>query len=44
MPVTPTDEEEAADDKDADADQKLNFSYVECLLYTFHQLGKQVSV
>lgn len=42
MPVAPADEEEASDEKEADAGQKLNFSYVECLLYTFHQLGKQV--
>ena len=45
MPAPPTDEEEdkeAADDKEIEAEKKLNFSYVECLLFTFHQLGRQV--
>ncbi|XP_065070517.1 apoptosis inhibitor 5-like [Rhopilema esculentum] len=44
MPAPPTDEEEdkeAADDKEIEAEKKLNFSYVECLLFTFHQLGRQ---
>ena len=44
MPDAPTEEEESSEDKETDAGQKLNFSYVECLLYSFHQLGKQVLI
>jgi hypothetical protein len=37
MPLPP---EEAEEEEDKDAEPKLQFSYVECLLYTFHQMGR----
>ena len=44
MPEAPTEDEnkQVAEEKEAEPEKKLNFSYVECLLYMFHQLGKQV--
>jgi len=41
IPTAPAEEDESPEEKEADASQKLNFSYVECLLYVVHQLGKQ---
>ncbi len=45
LPNAPAEIEEKTEleDKEATTEQKLNFSYVECLLHTFHQLGKKVS-
>ena len=39
MPLPPADETE--DDSDQTAEPKLQFSYVECLMYTFHQMGRR---
>eukprot|EP00112_Aurelia_sp_Birch-Aquarium-sp1_P025605 Seg859.11 transcript_id=Seg859.11/GoldUCD/mRNA.D3Y31 product="Apoptosis inhibitor 5" protein_id=Seg859.11/GoldUCD/D3Y31 len=43
VPEAPTEDEnkQVAEEKEAEPEKKLNFSYVECFLYTFHQLGKQ---
>ena len=38
MPLPPEGETEADQQM---ADLKLNFSYVECLMFTFHTLGKE---
>ncbi|ELU05589.1 hypothetical protein CAPTEDRAFT_153736 [Capitella teleta] len=37
MPLPP---EGTIEEEDKDAEPKLQFSYVECLLYTFHQMGR----
>lgn len=41
MPLPPSDEEEKTSDESSEP--KLQFSYVECLIFTFHQLAKTVS-
>ncbi|XP_060568151.1 apoptosis inhibitor 5-like [Ruditapes philippinarum] len=38
MPLPPA---EVESDADLDEEPKLQFSYVECLMYTFHQLGRK---
>lgn len=38
MPLPPSDEEE---DMSATEEPKLQFSYVECLMYAFHQLARR---
>lgn len=40
MPLPPGDEEEKTSEENAEP--KLQFSYVECLIFTFHQLAKKV--
>eukprot|EP00794_Sanderia_malayensis_P018134 gene18134-19944_t len=41
LPESPSEDEEKSEeeDKESSTEQKINFSYVECILYTFHQLG-----
>ena len=40
MPLPPGEEEEKATEENSEP--KLQFSYVECLIFAFHQLAKQV--
>ena len=42
MPLPPGDEEEKSTEENSEP--KLQFSYVECLIFTFHQLAKKVHV
>ena len=42
MPLPPGEEEETITEENAQP--KLQFSYVECLIFTFHQLAKKVTV
>jgi hypothetical protein len=41
MPLPPA--EELEENKEESAEPKLQFSFVECLLYAFHNLAKNVS-
>ena len=40
MPLPPGEEEEKSSEENAEP--KLQFSYVECLIFAFHQLAKKV--
>lgn len=40
MPLPPGEEEEKSSDQNSEP--KLQFSYVECLIFAFHQLAKKV--
>lgn len=40
MPLPPGEEEEK--NTEENAEPKLQFSYVECLIFAFHQLAKKV--
>ena len=42
MPLPPGDGEEKTSDESSEP--KLQFSYMECLIFTFHQLVKTVSL
>lgn len=42
MPLPPGEEEEK--NTEENAEPKLQFSYVECLIFAFHQLAKKVHV
>ena len=40
MPLPPSDEEEKTSEENSGP--KLQFSYVECLIFAFHQLARKV--
>lgn len=42
MPLPPGDEEEKSTEENPEP--KFQFSYVECLIFTFHQLAKKVNM
>lgn len=42
MPLPPGDEEEKSTEENLEP--KFQFSYVECLIFTFHQLAKKVNM
>ena len=42
MPLPPGEEEEKSSEENSEP--KLQFSYVECLIFAFHQLAKKVSM
>lgn len=39
MPLPPADE--SVEEREQNAEPKLHFSYVECLMFTFHQMGNK---
>ncbi|CAE1231331.1 Apoptosis inhibitor 5,Apoptosis inhibitor 5 homolog,Apoptosis inhibitor 5-B,Apoptosis inhibitor 5-A [Acanthosepion pharaonis] len=41
MPLPPSDENDDISGESTSEEHKLQFSYVECLMYTFHQLGRK---
>jgi len=42
MPLPPGEEEEKSTEENSEP--KLQFSYVECLIFAFHQLAKKVDI
>ena len=42
MPLPPGEEEEKSTEENSEP--KLQFSYVECLIFVFHQLAKKVDI
>ena len=44
MPLPVVKEEKAAEESEDSSESQIEFSYVECLMYSFHQVARKVSV
>ena len=44
MPLPPVNEEKAAEGSEESTEPQIEFSYVECLMYSFHQVARKVCI
>ena len=42
MPLPPVNDEKTAEGSEESSEPQIEFSYVECLMYSFHQLARKV--